>query len=209
MEPGRGGGDGAGRVGVDGLVAEAVFGVDRRGGAFDVGGQRDLADLREEVQDIGGVFESESGLAFAVFLKDFGVQGGGLAVGFEEGDFGAWADTFAWADEGPPVVALDFLGEEDFEGAAGAGFMAAETGGDDAGVIDDEDVATAEEGGEVGEAEVLEGAGGAVHGQEPGLVTFPSGELGDQLGWQVIVELVRAHGQGVAGNLGGGNGYEL
>jgi hypothetical protein len=76
----------------------------------------------------------------------------------------AGADFAAGADEGGPVAGCVGGGEEDFDLAAGVLLASrvraagVEAGGDDAAVVEDEEVAGVEEGWEVLEVEVGEGA---------------------------------------------------
>ena len=78
------------------------------------------------------------------------------------------------------------------------GANAEETGGHDAGVVQDEEVAGAEEGGEVADVVVREGASLAGDNQQAGGVAGLDRLLGDQLGGQVVVEVRRSHAGSIA-----------
>lgn len=132
MKAGGGGGDGAGFLGVDGLVAFGVgFGI----GAADVGRQRDVA---VGLDGGPGVRSMEADVAFTGFcaVENFGVE----VIG--ELDFGSWREFLAGFDQGEPFGFCDVDGvdEENFDFAGEAGAVAEEAGGKDAGVVEDEGV---------------------------------------------------------------------
>lgn len=117
-----------------------------------------------EVEDVA--FEAELAMPLVVLGEDSGRKWGGRGTKVEEG---AWADPFSRAEEGPPRPGLGFLKEEDFNGAPDPAtpvhFSPPESGGDDLGVIEDEEipgVEMVEEGAEMGEGA---GAGRPVEDQ--------------------------------------------
>lgn len=106
-------------------------------------------------------------------------------------------------DEGVPVCGTALAGKEDFDQAgwgggvalgAQAGAAGEKAGGDDAGVVEDEEVAGTEEAREVEETAVGEGTGGAVDGEHAGGVALGGRVLGDEFGGQVEVKVGNAHG---------------
>lgn len=195
VEAGRGCGYGPGVPGVDRLVS---LPVGLRGGTFgtlDVGGQGQLAVEGSEVEDVG--FEAELAMSLVVLGEDSGRKWGGRGTKVEEG---AWADPFSRAEEGPPGPGRGFLEEEDFNGAADAAtpvhFSSPEPGGDDLGVVEDEEipgVEMVEEGAELGEGP---GAGRPVEDQQSGCIPFRSRMLRDQLRRQVKIKVGNQHGGG-------------
>jgi hypothetical protein len=88
--------------------------------------------------------------------------------------------------------------EEGFDVAA-AGLAEGEAGGDDAGVVEDEEVAGAEELGELGEGAVVDRAVGAAVVEEARGSALRGWRLGDKVGGEGEVEVVGLHG---------GMGYE-
>ena len=178
VEASGGGGDAAAFTGVDGLVA---LGVGFVIGAANVGRERDVAVGLDGVPLVFGV---EADAAFAVFetLLDDGVEA------FGEFDLGTWGKFAAGADQCAPSVA-ELFGEEDFDAAGVAGAMADESGFEDAGVVEDEQIGWLEECGEVFKRAVFPGFGLAVEDQHAGTVALFRGLLGDQLFGEVIIEL--------------------
>ena len=95
------------------------------------------------------------------------------------------------------------LGEEDFDaaggvgrvvlgvGAAGAGGV--EASGEDAGVVEDEEIAFAEMGGEVGEVLVGVGAGLAVEHEHAAGAADGGRSLGDEFFGEIEMEVGDAH----------------
>jgi hypothetical protein len=79
-----------------------------------------------------------------------------------------------------------------------------EAGGDDAGIVEDEDVASLEKIGEVLELTVFDLAGVAMEDEEAGLIAAGGGLLGDQFRGQVVMEIGGSHGGRIA--VGGAEG---
>ena len=184
---GRGDGDLAGAVGVNGLIA---FDVARAGGggigALDVGRKRDVA---ETVGDIdyglaGGGGEANERGAFGIFGEDF--TGEVVAVCKR----GVHGEFFPGAHEAPPdVIALGGVRaeQETLDHAAGGAF-GVETGGENGGVVAKEGVAGAEESWEVGERVVGDGARGAINDHETRTVATRGGGLRDEMRRQGVIE---------------------
>ena len=111
-----------------------------------------------------------------------------------------------WADEsGPVVVAFgrwDRVGEENFDLACGfgrvvlrvqAGAGAEKTRGENAGVVQDEQIAGAEDAGEVGEVSVFVGAGGAIKVEHAAGAADVGRLLGDEVFGEIVVEVGDEH----------------
>ena len=198
VEAGGGGGDGADLAGVDGLVAFAVeaghLGV--VGVAVDVGGDGGEAVTGEDVHEgcVGG--EADAGAALVAAFEDVGEE-----VAFGEADGVADAGAAAAAAEGAPeadvAVGGFFLvavGEEELGGAAGVGPGAEDACGEDAGVVEDEEVAGAEVVDDVGDVAVLDAVFGAVEDHHAGGAADGGRGLGDELLGEGVVEVCGEHG---------------
>jgi len=195
MEPGRGCGYRPGIPGVDRLVSLLVCLGRGTFGALDVGGQGQFAVEGGEVEDVA--FEAELAMSLVVLGEDSGRKWGGSGAQVEQGP---GADPFSGTEEGPPGPGRGFLEEEDFNGAADSAtavhFLPPESGGDDLGVVEDEEITGLEEcrkGSEVGESA---GAGRPVQDQKSGCIPFRSRMLRDQLRRQVKIEVGNQHGGG-------------
>lgn len=110
VEPGGGGGDGAGGLGEDGLVALGIGGL---GAVFatDVGREWHFAEARGVGEEIGSAGELKAVVAFVGFFEDLGMDWGALAGAFQKLKDGALADAFAGFEHDPPVVRGDFFNE--------------------------------------------------------------------------------------------------
>ena len=187
MEPGGGRGHRTGSVGIDGLVAFAVGGGI---GAVDVRRQGDVAELVESLPEAALAVEAEQAFAVLVAAEDGGAEA------FAEGDGVAGAELASGAHEGEPGEGvLGFRADQeglDVTGEAVA--MAVEAGGDDAGIVQDEAVAGAEVGGEVGEGAVFPAALGAVEDEHARGGAVGERRLSDGFGRQVEVELGEQQG---------------
>ena len=193
VQAGGGRGDRAGLAGVDGLVALAVFGSVF---AVNVGRQGDVAGALERGVKVGNGLEADGALAVFTMGDDLSLQ----AAVAEADDF-AGEDFAPGADEGEPLPLGELLGEHDLDAAgdvvAGlgmeAGALAVEAGGDDAGVVEDEEVAGLKEGGKVAEVAVGEGSGGAVEGEHARGGAVGEGFLRDEFRWEVEIEFGDEH----------------
>lgn len=117
-----------------------------------------------EVEDVA--FEAELAMSLVVLGEDSGRKWGGSGTKVEQGP---GADPFSGAEEGPPGLGRGFLEEEDFNGATDPAtpvhFSSPESGWDDLGVVEDEEIAgveVVEKGAEMGEGP---GAGRPVEDQ--------------------------------------------
>jgi hypothetical protein len=198
VEAGGGGGDRAGVAAVDGLVALLVgVGV----GAVDVGRQGHVADAAEcgkEVRDRG---EFKQALAELAALENLGLENG-FAGGAGEDEPLADGHLAAGADESAPAVAraCGRSGEHDLDAAGGPlaladkGAVGKEARGDDAGVVEHEQVAGTELGGKRGEEAVVDGAGGAVEEHHAAGTADLGRGLRDEFLGEVVVEVGDAQG---------------
>ena len=152
MKSGGGGGDGAARVGIDGLIALAIAGRVR---ARNVRRERDVADAIEGGEEICDRLEADAALAKFSASQDLGLQ----FVAFAEEQAFADADLAAGTDQAFPIVGVGgkLSRQQHFDAAveeiagcgivrtdrlsAGAFAAAVEPGGKDAGVVEDHQVA--------------------------------------------------------------------
>ncbi len=180
VEAGGGGGGAPGDAAVNGLVAFGVAFV-----AGDVGRERDGADGG----GIEGALEFEEDDALGA-LDDSGTKRpfGGVELEEPAGDCLA-----ARPEEYFPAAVGEGPDKEHFDGAAGIGTDAVEAGGHDAGIVHDEEVARAEEGGEFAKDVMGDGASGAADEEEAGGIAWCGGLLGDQFPGEFEVEVARTH----------------
>ncbi|MFM1945585.1 MAG: hypothetical protein RI897_4567 [Verrucomicrobiota bacterium] len=146
--------------------------------------------------------EAEEAEAGGGFFEDGGVEGGGLFVVIDELDDCSGADAFTGFEHDPPFEGRGFLGEEDFDVTAGVLFAGAEAGGDDAAIIEDEEVAGQEEAGEVEECAMAGASGLSIEGKQAGAIPFICGMLSDEFRGQWIVEVFDEHAGIMAGKMG-------
>jgi len=184
MQTGGRRGHGAGLGGVDGLVAGFVLAV---GAVRDVGRQGHAAVAFQEFQARGR--GSPSSNTFVPAPPDLGLEG---AVGQNQSCARAWRLAGAHMRQGAPGLGDAF--DQDFDLTA-AVLAAAQPGLDDAGVVEDQQVARAQQAGQVDELPVVQAAG-AVQVQQPAGVAPFGGMLGDQFGGQFVVELGNIEGVG-------------
>lgn len=167
-----------------------------------------MADAVEDAEELrlaaGSRGEAEGAFAEGGGGEDFGFeQGWGSGCGFvAEVETLARMDFAAGADEGGPVGGSELLGEEDFDTAggvgrvvlgAGAGAGGVEAGGDDAAVVEDEEVAGVEEVGKVREGVVAKGAGGALEDKHAAGAADGGWRLRDEVFGEVVVEVGELH----------------
>jgi hypothetical protein len=195
VQPGRGRGHRSGVPRVDGLVTFAVCFRCGAIGTLDVGGQGQFAVEGGEVEDVA--FEAQLAMSLLVLGEDSGRKWGGRGTKVESG---AGADPFSGSEEGPPDPGFGFFEEEDLDGSPNAAplvhFSPPKTGGDDLGVIEDEEIAGMEmvqDGGKLGEGV---GPGRPVEDQKSGRIPFRSRMLCNQLRRQVEIEIGNQHGGG-------------
>ena len=206
MKAGGGGGQRGAVLGVDGLIAGAVEGFVgvRIGGAhlFNVRRQGDVADCRQQITPGAGVGSVEEPLA--IFL---GPRGDGEAdgVGVAGNERIADLDLAAGAEHDQPLAGGLLLDEQAGDEGAG-GFEQFELGGDDAGIVDDQQIGGEEIFGEIVEMTVLDFAGGDVIDQQAGVVARFNRPRGDAVGRQGVVELGSLHAGSVRFM---GDGFQL
>lgn len=107
---------------------------------------------------------------------------------------GSWPHAFTGSEEHPPTAGIGGFEKEDFEASATVDFDPAQSGGNDLGVIEHEQVVGAEEIEEVGEGGEAGGAVLAVEGEQAGGGAGRGGVLGDAVGGEGIVKIRREHG---------------
>ena len=185
VQAGGGRRDGAGFARVHGLVAGVVAGV---GLVRDVGRQRRGAVGVQQVQHRTGKADVEQ---LALAAQHHGVEGVGQAQPH------AGAGRLAGAHVGQGAVGLGDALDQHLDLAAG-GLVAVQPGLDDAGVVEDQQVAGPQQAGQVGEAPVMQLAG-VIQVQQPAAGAFGGGRLGDELGRQLVVEVGNGERSGHAG----------
>jgi hypothetical protein len=180
------------RLGIDGLIAFAIAG---RIGAGDVGRERDVADAIESGEEVvHGLNGLEADMAFAELGagQDLGLQL--ILIAEEE----ALADTdfAARANQAFPINGIrgELAGEKDFDAAPSAFAASVETGGKDASVVEDQEIAGVQKVGEVAEQAIGIFAAGSLQMQQAGSVAGGEGFLGDEFGGKVEVEIGNPHG---------------
>jgi hypothetical protein len=104
---------------------------------------------------------------------------------------------------GPPVVHGIFFEQQYFKRAAGAGVFSTQARGDDAGIIEDEDIARAKVAEEVRKNFMFAAGVGAVEDEEAGLIALRRGLLGDEFGREREIKIGGLHFL-AAGVSGGG-----
>ena len=107
------------------------------------------------------------------------------------------AGRLAGAHVGQGAVGLGDALDQHLDLAAG-GLVAVQPGLDDAGVVEDQQVAGPQQAGQVGEAPVMQLAG-VIQVQQPAAAAFGGGRLGDELGRQLVVEVGNGERSGHAG----------
>ena len=199
VEAGGGGGDGAGDFGVGGLVGGDVGGAEIGlavgfAGFEDVGGERGTAEgVEVKIFDEGADEELAAGDGF------FDAEGGRGGRGALEGvgkEVGAGGESLGRGAEGGPPARAGFLEKEEFRAVLGAD----QAGGDDLGVVEDEEVVGLEQVGQIPDLMVLKGLGMTIEDKEAGRVAGVSGLGGDPIGGQ---------GVGKKGGEGWGVGSDL
>ena len=115
----------------------------------------------------------------------------------------AGLDLAAGTDESGPVVGGKLLGEKDFDAASGigraglrlsaAGAGGVEAGGENAAIVEDEEVAVAQDSGEIAKKKVVVVAGVPVEQQHAAGAANRRWGLGDQLFGKVEMEVGYAH----------------
>jgi hypothetical protein len=174
-------------AGIDGLIPFAVLRL--RGLSGDVRGEGDFAEDIQLTKNVADIREPQEAVAGGVDFLDGGGYAGRVAGGIEKDDASAKAGAAARSEHGPPEISLKFLQQEDFKAAAGLEVESAKAGGDDAGIVQDQDIAGVEEFREGLELAVLDGMGIAAGDQEARLVADGGGPGRDQSGRYVEIEV--------------------
>jgi hypothetical protein len=177
VQAGGGGGDGAFLLtgGKDGLVALAVAGAVvaahvMREGEVAVGVLiHDLIPLDE---------------AIAIFGEDFDHAAGGGSDAALVAD----SELFPWADHALPAGGCEGFETQDF-----VAFVGEEAGGDDSGVVEDEEIAGEQELGDVAEGAMLDLTGGAVNDHHAGRGAVGERFAGDEFRRKMVVEVGGEH----------------
>lgn len=94
-----------------------------------------------------------------------------------------------------PVGVVGGFDEEPFDAALGGGAGDVESGGEDAGVVEDEKIGGVEEVGEVAGVAVFDGIGLEVDDHEAGVITLVGGVLGDEVLGQGVIKKIEFHGR--------------
>ena len=183
IEVQAGGGDGAGFARVHGLVAGVVAGV---GLVRDVGGSgvAPWASSRSSTGPEKRMSNSSPSRPSTTASKASARRSH------------AGAGRLAGAHVGQGAVGLGDALDQHLDLAAG-GLVAVQPGLDDAGVVEDQQVA-GPQGRSVGEAPVMQLAG-VIQVQQPAAAAFGGGRLGDELGRQLVVEVGNGERSGHAG----------
>ena len=140
-------------------------------------------------------------MTFGIKFEDGGEEFWELGVGSWKFDLRSDLSALAGFHHGPPVVHGIFFEQQDFKRAAGAGVFSTESRGDDAGIIEDEDIAGAQVAKEVGKFFMFEAGIGAVEDEEAGLISLRRGLLGDEFGREWKIKIGGLHFGG--GSFGG------
>jgi hypothetical protein len=162
-----------------------------------------VADLFEDGLEVGRGGEAEGAFAEVSGGEDFGFEERlGFVGGVEEKAL-AGLNLAAGTNQGGPVLSSEVLGEEDFDAAGGVGgvvlrLLAAGAGGveasrDDSAVVEDQEVAGAEDLGEVAEVIVLILAGLAVEDEHAAGASDGWRGLGDEFFREVEMEVGYVH----------------
>jgi hypothetical protein len=167
MQPGGGRGEGAGRLGIHGLVTLVIGAQVTAGRAADVGRQGCFAQPRQLVQEVLRALEPQPAMPLLVHCQDRRGDPGRRASAVEQDDRSARLGAAAGLEQGPPVVRRNFLGQQDFEAAAALRIPSPQAGGNHAGVVEHQQVARAQPAREIRKGLVRQRAGSAVEHQEP------------------------------------------
>jgi hypothetical protein len=183
MKARGGSGDAARLAGVDGLVPLAI---QRSVRAIDVGGERQVPDLLEKVQDPDVPFEFHGAGAVWMHGNDTAL------LMLSQGHDRAHLELAAGADQSAKRLIAIRLGEEiEHFGAAAPAGVAEKAGGQNPASIHDHEIALAKEVGQGRETSMLDDAAVPVEGQELRGVPVLERRLRYELRRQVEVEILR------------------
>jgi len=133
-------------------------------------------------------------MAFFVFFEHSGIDCGGASFVVLENYSGPWPRSFAGPRHDPPIIGRVFFEQEDFELSAGLGIDGAEASGKHTGIIQHQNVASAQVLEQMGKLAVLDLLRIAMQHQQTGLIAPGRGGLGDQTGGQFKIEIGGSHG---------------
>ncbi len=172
VEARRGGGSTAKFFGIDGLILALVFQL-----LGDIGRQRHLAELVQLfVERFGVIIEGDKLIAVLQRLVHDGRQ-----AAVAEADLGAGLHPLAGLCKALPLVALHLTQEQQLTDRAGGLLNAHDTGRQDFGVVDHQQVARLKVFGQIAEDAVLDAVILLVQNHQPGSVTGAGRLLCDQL----------------------------
>lgn len=200
VQSGGGGGDGSGMAGIDGLIPFLIQAGGGTGGPFDIRWKREFAVTFGEGDRLGS--ESEETMTLGILVEECGVEGIGIGA---ETELGTGAYPFAGSEQDPPFERGGFFEEQDFDLALGIGLMSAKAGGDDFGIVEDQEITGSEPMLEIGEPGVVVKPGGAVEDEEAGGIPLEDRRLGDEFLGEEIIEVSDPH-DGGEGSTGGASG---
>jgi len=186
--------------------------IARRICAGDIGRERDVADAieggEEIVAAVKDLLEADAAFAEIGAGQDLGLQFVLLA---EEEAF-SYADLAAGANQAFPIVGIggELASQQNLDAAAekimrgrivraqglsvDAFAAAVEAGGKNAGVVEDHEIAGAQQVGEVAELAIRKFAAGSLQVQHAGTVTGSERFLSDEFGGKVEMEIGNQHG---------------
>src|SRR6266702_3550252 len=165
--------------------------------AANVRRQRHMADEVQDGEEIVYWSKSQQTLAEFAAVEHFGFEFDGTAT---RGEGEPFANSYflSGLHERTPGVVGARLGEQNFNlrcgclSIANRGAMSEKTGGNDAAVVEYNEIAGLEERGKAGEAVVAQCTGGAVHHQHTALAALSGLLLRNQLRQQVDIEVGNA-----------------
>jgi hypothetical protein len=192
---GRGNGDLACAVGVNGLVAFEIAGAlgigawvaDITGVAFDIRRQRHFSEAVGDGDDRFVVAGGESDEGGAVVVLGYNFTG---EITARMGEGGAHREFFAGFDQTAPDAAAIGGTEQKALYVAAGGALGVKPGGQNGGVVAKEHVAASQELRQIGECVMRERAVGAIHDQQARSITTCGGRLGDEMRGERIVEKI-------------------
>jgi hypothetical protein len=185
--------DRAGRRGIYGLVTKFV-GCEVGGiFSFDVRRQRNFAERNESVADVWRAGKFETAMAFVVCVSNFGANARRISGGIEKNHFRADAGAFAGAKHRPPIVEMIFFEQKNFELSRGARIDAAKASGNDARVVEGEDIAGKKLFEQIGKAAMRDFFRRALQDEKARFIARRSGNLCDQFGRQKKIKIGRLH----------------
>lgn len=174
--------------GIDGLVPVEILSARALLIPPDIRRQWHFAQGFQLIHDVMDALEADPDMPFLAFFDDLGGDARCLSRSIEQFKSIPGLESFGWSEQGPPVVGLIFPAEQEFNLSPGFRFEGVQAGGDDFGIVQDQEISGPEQGGQFGEVAMRVRTGGAVDGEQPR--RFPPGHrlLGDAFLRQRIVE---------------------